>query len=225
MAPIVLRVNNLNVDFDGEEVLKNISFTVEVGEIVSILGPNGAGKSTLLKALMGIIPYQGTVEWLGQPRLSYVPQRLEINNSFPIQLQEFFRYFTPEPDPKLLEFFGLTQILTKPLKEISVGQLQRFLIAFAFLRQPSVLLFDEPTTGLDIAGEQSVYQKIRELGESKQLTTIMVSHDLSVVFKFSTKVICLNKTISCLGAPTKISDEAIRNLYNYEVALYPHQHG
>jgi zinc transport system ATP-binding protein len=223
MAP-VLRVNNLSVDFNGEAILKDISFTVEAGEIVSILGPNGAGKTTLLKALMGIIPYQGKVEWAEKQRLSYVPQRLEVNSNFPIQLQEFFNYFTPQPDQKLLEFFGLTDILTKPIKEISVGQLQRFLIAFAFLRQPTVLLFDEPTTGLDISGEESVYQKIRELGTSKQLTTIMVSHDLSVVFKFSTKVICLNKSMLCIGAPADISDETIRNLYHYEVALYPHQH-
>jgi len=115
--------------------------------------------------------------------------------------------------------------LKKKIGDLSSGQFQRILIAWALVRNPQVLLFDEPTTGIDISGEETVYNLLARLKQERNLTILLVTHDLSVVFKFSTDVICLNKHLVCHGPPQKaLTPESLRQLFGEEVKFYQHRH-
>jgi zinc transport system ATP-binding protein len=113
--------------------------------------------------------------------------------------------------------------LDKKIGDLSSGQFQRILIAWALLKNPDVLLFDEPTTGIDIGGEETIYTLLAKLKKERNLTILLVTHDLSVVFKFSNFVICLNKCPICQGVPQKVlTSEALGKLYGDEVKFYDH---
>jgi len=113
--------------------------------------------------------------------------------------------------------------LNKKIGELSSGQFQRILIAWALIGNPNVLLFDEPTTGIDIGGEETIYTLLAQLKEKRNLTILLVTHDLSVVFKFSNFVICLNRCPICQGVPNEaLTPEVLRNLYGEEVKFYEH---
>ncbi|MCL5257845.1 MAG: metal ABC transporter ATP-binding protein [Patescibacteria group bacterium] len=224
MPTKILEVKNLSVTIQSEKILENISFDINQGEIVSIIGPNGAGKTTLLKAILGIIPYQGEINWLKKQKVSYIPQKLETNTGFPISIKEVLDYYAKAPDrEEVLDWLDLSESENKSIRELSGGQFQRFLIAFALLQHPDLLLFDEPTSGLDIFGAESIYIKLKNLSRDFGRTLILVSHDLSVILKISDRVICLNQTICCVGPTNELSDETIKKLYHQEVNLYGHQ--
>ena len=153
----ILTVDNLNVSFNGEIILKNLSFTVNKNEVLVILGPNGAGKTTLLRALLGLIPYEGTITW-HRNNISYLPPQefFARTNLPPLNIQEFFA-FKNVPQKKIftiLESVGLEKsILKKQFSTLSTGEFQRMLIAWSLVGEPEVLLFDEPTSGIDVGGE------------------------------------------------------------------------
>lgn len=225
----MLKVKNLSVQLDGKPILERVSFEVAPGEIVVILGPNGAGKTTLLKALAGILPYEGEIEWTGPaPKIGFVPQRLEFQYNLPIKVKEIFEIILGVKNKnkilEYLEFAKAQHLLEETLSALSGGELQRVLISFVLAEEPSLLLFDEPMSGIDIGGEETIYQHLLHTVFAKKLTVIMVSHDLSVVFRVASKIICLNKTIHCIGKPQEIKDEAIQNLYGGEIAVFPHLH-
>ena len=116
-------------------------------------------------------------------------------------------------------------LLDKKTGDLSSGQFQRLLIAWSLIKDPQVLLFDEPTTGIDIEGEETVYRLLERLKESRELTVLLVTHDLSVVYTFSNNVICLNKQPICHGLPQKVlTPENLKRLYGEEVKYYRHKH-
>jgi len=224
-----LRVKDLNVKFDGEEVLIDLSFNVDEGEVLAILGPNGAGKTTLLKALLGIVPYEGVVEWREGVRVGYVPQRLPFIKDVPLSVKEFFRLENASENEakEILRSIGLgEEILGKKVGDLSSGQFQRILIGWALASDPNVLLFDEPLAGVDIGGQESVYGLLERLKvKKKNLTILFVTHELSVVYRLTDRVLCLNKRMLCSGAPKeKLTPDAISNLYVSPVKFYQHKH-
>lgn len=226
MENIILKVKNLNVVLDGEKIIENLSFEMKAGEVLTILGPNGAGKTVFLKALLGILPYQGEIEWRKEVKIGYVPQRLPFIKDIPMSVEEFFK-LKESSEGKIKEIlksvgFG-ESFLNKRIGELSSGQFQRILIAWALIRNPDVLLFDEPTTGIDIGGEETIYSLLIKLKEKSSLTILLVTHDLSVVFKFSDFVICLNKCPVCQGIPKEVlAPEILQKLYGEEVKFYEH---
>jgi len=195
---------------------------------LAILGPNGAGKTTLLKALLGIVPYEGIVMWREGVKVGYVPQRLPFIKDLPLSVKEFFQLVNASKGEtiEILKSIGLgEEILGKKIGDLSSGQFQRILIGWALASNPNVLLFDEPLAGIDIGGQESVYNLLEKLKGERNLTILFVTHELSVVYRLADRVLCLNKRMLCTGAPREmLTPEAISNLYASPVKFYQHKH-
>lgn len=157
MKNIILKVKNLRVKLNDEEIIKDLSFELKEGEVLTILGPNGAGKTILLKTLLGLLPYQGEIKWEKEVKVDYVPQRLPFIKDIPMSVEEFFKLkgVSREEAKDILNSVGGLS-LHKNLSEISSGQFQRILVAWALVKNPDLLLFDEPTTGIDIGGSETI---------------------------------------------------------------------
>ncbi|OGY68008.1 MAG: hypothetical protein A3H63_01565 [Candidatus Harrisonbacteria bacterium RIFCSPLOWO2_02_FULL_45_10c] len=230
----ILKVSNLTVAFGKEIVIDNLDFEIQKGDVLAVIGPNGAGKTTLFKALLGMIPYRGTVAWAAGVRIGYVPQRMEIETDVPLTVYEFLALrqsagFSREKAEEAVASVLLPkEILNSGLGSVSVGQRQRILIAWALLGKPSVLLFDEPTADIDIRGQESIYQLLHHLQDKYNFTVILISHDLNIVYKYAEQVLCLNRQKICFGPPAEVlSPEQMQHLYGGEHAFYHHlgQHG
>jgi zinc transport system ATP-binding protein len=229
MQEFILKVKNLNVKLNDKKIIENLSFELKEGDVLTVLGPNGAGKTVLLKTLLGILPYQGEIIWGKGIKIGYVPQRLPFIKDTPMSVEEFFKLkeTTRKEIKEILDSVGFEEnFLDKKIGELSSGQFQRILVAWSLVKNPDVLLFDEPTTGIDIGGEETIYALLAKLKEKRNLTILLVTHDLSVVFKFSDFVICLNKCPICQGAPKEIlTPEVLQKLYGEEVKFYEqHKH-
>jgi len=226
MLEIILEVKNLKVELEARKIIENLSFKVRKGDVLTILGPNGAGKTVLLKALLGFLPYQGEIHWTSNTKIGYVPQRLPFIKDIPLSIKEFFKLKGAKEKEieENLSSVGLNKgFLNKKIGDLSSGQFQRVLIAWSLSLNPQVLLFDEPTTGIDIGGEETIYGLLKKLKKEKDLTILLVTHDLSVVYKFSNYVICLNKCPICQGWPKEIlTRETLQKLYGEEVKFYQH---
>jgi len=227
----LLEVKNLTVNLDGEKVLENLSFSVSEEEILTILGPNGAGKSVLLKTLLGLLPYEGEILWHRKPKIGYLPQglnQLSVKN-YPLTVADFFALKNPAPSleeiTKFLLLVGLEKdILDKTAGNLSSGQFQRMLVAWVLISHPQIIFFDEPTTGIDIGGGETVYSLLHNIWKQEKLTIFLVTHDLNIVYKHSTNVLCLNrKGYHCFGTPKDIlSMETLEKVFGKEIKLYEH---
>lgn len=231
----ILEVRDLSVSFGRQEVLKDVSFSVNEGDILAIIGPNGAGKSVLFRALMGFIPFDGEIKWKADVKIGYVPQKFFEKLELPLTVREFFvlkskNLFFKESafDEAIsheLKSVGLgLEILDKQLAHLSRGQSQRVLIAWAILGHPNVLLFDEPTAGIDLAGEDTIYNLLHKMKDERGLTVLIISHDLNIVYRYADNVLCVNKERICFGSPKHaLTGEHIEKLYG-ESAFYHHAH-
>jgi zinc transport system ATP-binding protein len=232
---IVLTVSSLSVVLDGLQVLSDISFAVKQGEALAVIGPNGAGKTVLFRALLGLLPHTGTVSWRQGARIGYVPQRFSVDRSAPITVMEFFLLQSPgfwRPSAEFvdhldheLKLVGLERsMLKKNLGELSGGQTQRLLIAWAMLRHPGVLLLDEPTAGVDAGFEDTIYSLLHRMQAERGTSILLISHDLSVVYRYAHHVLCLNTKVVCQGSPREaLNPAALAALYG-ESGYYRHEH-
>ena len=230
---VILNVANLSVRLDHEKLLDGISFSVKRGEALAIIGPNGAGKTVLFRTLLGLLPHRGTVEWKQGVRIGYVPQKFFVEKSFPITVKEFFllkskRFWMPEKKfvahlEHELALVGLHKdILIKPLNELSGGQLQRTLISWAMLNHPDVLLFDEPTAGIDIGAEETIYTILHKVQKERGTTILLISHDLNIVYRYADNVLCVNKAMICHGKPEDVlNPKELSHIYG-EGGFYHH---
>lgn len=227
--PKILSVENLTVTFDNRNVIHNLSFDLDKGENLAVIGPNGSGKTVLLKSLLGILPYRGRIQWAPEVKIGYVPQKIDADIHLPLHLGNLLAAkadIMKLPKSRIHEVseeIGLTQkILKTPIGHLSGGQFQKALIAFALLGNPNVILFDEPTASLDQLTEEHVYELVHDLQEKYGITIILVSHDLSVIYRYSTKVLCLNREKICLGSPEEALNEATLNKLYREPHKYHH---
>jgi zinc transport system ATP-binding protein len=228
-AEPVLQVSHLGVAFDGKSVFEDLSFGLKEGETLLILGPNGGGKTVLLRALLGLLPYRGLVSWRPGIRLGYVPQRVPLNKELPLSVGDFFalKNVRLANVAALLRQVGIAEekFPGKQLGLLSSGQFQRVLIAWALVNDPDVLLFDEPTAGVDIGGEETIHTLLQRIQQERHLSIILVTHDLSVVYRDATNVLCLNNRTSCYGPPTQILDpKVLQTIYGSEMQFYRHTH-
>ena len=211
-----LSVENLNVSYKQNHVLEDISFQVERGQFVCVIGPNGGGKSTLLKALVGLLPIRSGKVYKDARKIGYVPQQLRIDAAVPLRVDEFLSlklsksriWFGPGQTrmaaKKKLEEIGAAHLIDRQLSELSGGEFQRILIAYALLDDPDLLLLDEPMTGLDARGGMSFDGLLHHLNEHVGMTILMVSHDLHLVEHVSDQVLCINRTVHCHGSPDQV---------------------
>ncbi|MBI5787110.1 MAG: metal ABC transporter ATP-binding protein [Candidatus Niyogibacteria bacterium] len=232
---IVLDVKNLSVTLDGERILRDISFSVKRGEAMAIIGPNGAGKTVLFRALLGLLPYEGAVSWQEGVRIGYVPQKFLTDKTIPLTVKEFFllkskHFWFPASVfvghlAHELELVGLGKdILGKPLGELSGGQLQRIIVSWALLDHPDVLLFDEPTAGIDVGAEETIYNIMHRLQDERGTTVLLISHDLNIVYRYAQNVLCLDKNMVCFGPPADVlTPKELAKLYG-EGKFYLHRH-
>jgi len=236
MAEEILAVQDLSVTLDQVQILHDVSFALRQGEALAVLGPNGAGKTVLFRALLGLVPYAGTVRWQPGVKIGYVPQRFAIDPSAPISAMEFFLLQSPnfwKPGAEFtghldheLNLMGLDRgILRKSLGELSGGEMQRLLMAWAMLQHPGVLLLDEPTAAVDAGFEETVYAVLHRVQQERGTALLLISHELSVVYRYAQRVLCLNKTVVCQGTPLEaLNPAALARLYG-EAGLYQHEHG
>ena len=229
MGKDILVVKNLSVELGKEKIIENLSFSVERRESMVVLGPNGAGKTTLLRALVGIVPYKGEVKW-GTENISYLPPQELVRRRglFPLTVEDFFSFKEVAKDDILetLDSVGLeSKIVGRKLSVLSTGQFQRLLIAWALVDKPEVLLFDEPTSGIDVGGQETIYSLLHKFWEKRDLTIILVTHDLNVVWEHANHVLCLNKTCLCLGRPdVALTPKKLRQLYGVGLKFHRHIH-
>ncbi len=210
-----ITVNELYVSYNGTEALKNVSFTVEEGNLVGIIGPNGAGKSTLLKVLLNLIKKDnGNVEILGKSikemktKVAYVPQRSNIDWDFPITVMDTVLLGTypnlgifkrPKKEHKLLameclEKVGIAELSNRQIGELSGGQQQRVFLARALAQKPEMYFLDEPFVGVDVTSEEKIISILKELRDSGK-TVVVVHHDLSKASDYFNELILLNKEL------------------------------
>ncbi|MFH2018880.1 MAG: metal ABC transporter ATP-binding protein [bacterium] len=238
MSQTIIAVKKLTYKFGDFDALSDISFEIEKGDMTAIIGPNGSGKTTLLTNIIGIYkPFSGSVKIAGKyPRqviknIGYVPQKFEFDRDIPITVYEFMALEKCGNEEharvnigKALQDVGLINMEKNKLGELSGGQFQRVMIARALLHEKEILIFDEPSTGIDIVGGQTIYDLIKEINKKRNTTCLIVSHELNVVNKYASKVICLNKRMICVGAPEKvITPENLKQLYGIGAGLY-HTH-
>jgi len=232
MTNRLLTVTHLNVGFENREVIHDLSFEVQEGDCVAIIGPNGAGKTVLLKALLKLVPYRGEIRWSPEARLGYVPQKVAADRQLPLSAKDLLTAkarFLNLPATELREVsaeLSLTnELLGTSIGALSGGQFQKVLIAFALLGRPNVLLFDEPTASLDELTEERIYELLHSLQKDRGMTILLVSHDLSIVFRNANMVLCLSKGKTCMGPPKEILTPAmLQELYASPPQYYQHVH-
>lgn len=226
----VLSVQKLRVAFGHQVVIDDLSFEVRRGECLAVIGPNGAGKTVLLKALLDLIPHDGEIRWSADARLGYVPQKVAADRQQPIRVGDLLeskaavKHLPPADIAKVTSEVGLSPaILNNSVGHLSGGQFQKALIAFALLGRPNVLLFDEPTASLDELAEEHTYELLHSLQQDKGMTVIFVSHDLSVVYRYATMVLCLSRGKRCMGPPKELLTPAmLEDLYGGPSKFYRH---
>jgi len=224
----LVQLEGVTVTFNGRAALDKVALRVRAGEIVTLIGPNGAGKSTLVRVVLGLLkPNQGKVQRKPRLRIGYMPQKLSLDANLPLSVLDFLRLLPEISRDKALaalDEVGAASVSNNPLHQLSGGELQRVLLARALLREPQLLVLDEPVQGVDVNGQVELYRLIRHLRDRYQCGVLMVSHDLHRVMYSTDWVVCLNRHVCCAGHPKQITLEpAYAELFG-ELAVYPHHH-
>jgi zinc transport system ATP-binding protein len=214
------KIRNLTVKKRDGILLYDVSLDVHHGEILALIGRNGAGKTTLLKALLGRIPYTGSItysnargEMIEKPRIGYVPQNLVFDRSTPVTVADMLCANTSnfpvwlghkkekleQAEKMLAKVGGNASLLPKRIGSLSGGEMQRVLLAFALEPKPDLLLLDEPVSAVDRRGIEVFYDLVTSMRAEHQMPTILVSHDLSHVEKYATRAALLDRTILVSG--------------------------
>jgi zinc transport system ATP-binding protein len=242
-AEMAVRYERVSFTYPGaaRPALENISLSVRGGERLGILGPNGGGKSTLLKLTLGLLNgHSGSIRVFGRTPeearreriIGYVPQRIEAELAFPIsarQAVEMCAGLGANPLSRVrprvrraaeeaLELVGAAALADSPVGKLSGGQLQRVMIARALARRPRLLLLDEPTVGIDIAGQQRFADLLKSLHDRLGLTIMVVSHDIRTIAAGSDRVACLSRTLHSHVAPEGLTPRVLAEVFSHDVA-------
>jgi len=209
----VLEVSNLSVRLQNQEILENVGFKLKRGTALAILGPNGAGKTMLFRALLNLVPYTGKIEWAEKTKIGYVPQNIAVDD-IPISVKEFLSFKDHVDVERSLSPVRLDNknLGGKTLGLLSGGELRRVLIAWALVDNPNVLLFDEPTTGVDLGSEEPIFVTLKELKEKNRITVLLITHDVHIVNEYSDYLLALNRCITFFGESKQIMDPSVQKI-------------
>ncbi len=239
----ILEIDKLSVTYRKGLglAIENVGFGLKTGSITALIGPNGSGKSSVIKAILGLVEYKGSIKFLGQKvsenysLIGYVPQRFGFDTNFPISVREFVglalvgcnddRETKMKNIHRVLKLVGVRDLSESLIGELSGGQLQRVLLARALVHKPKLLLLDEPEAGVDAQGEQNFYKLLESLVVDKDLTVLIASHELDIVYAYADEVVCVNRVMVCKGTPKEVlKKDTFESLYGKGFRLYGHHH-
>ena len=248
-AAPVIEADGFTITRSGATVISDASFTIEQGDYVGMVGPNGGGKTTLLQALLGIIPATaGIIRLFGQDikafsdwqRVAYVAQdAINFDASFPLTVRELtglgritrdsmgrpFSQTDWQAVDETLELMEMDALADRRIGHLSGGQKQRVFVAKALVRDPDILLLDEPVTGVDAETQERFYKKLSDLNEARSLTIIIVSHDLAAVFCRMSKVMCVNRDVYVADITEDLEpNEILQEVYGDHFHFVFHRH-
>ncbi len=206
---VLISAENLVYTIRAQQVLDAVSLELHGGETVTLIGPNGAGKTSLVRILLGLKKAtHGEIYRKPGIKIGYVPQKLHIDPVLPLRVRDFLSTAGRFDDRQLLavlEEVQMAHLLASPVQTLSGGEFQRVQLARAVLNRPHVLVLDEPASGVDVIGQQKLYNTIRHIRDRYGCGVLMVSHDLHLVMASTDRVICLNRHICCTGHPDDVS--------------------
>lgn len=234
----LITLDRVSVTYDGCEALHDVSLTISDGDFLGVIGPNGGGKTTLVKAILGSVPYTGTIHFApelfdgGERLIGYMPQLTTFDRAFPILIVEvvlsglqgrrgFLHRYTRDDRRKahaLLDRMGLASVADHPIGAVSGGQMQRALLCRAIISDPKLLILDEPTNFVDNRFEHELYQTLRELSE--RMAIVMISHDIGTITSLVKEIVCVNRTVHRHHS-NRITAEQLAN-YNCPIQLLSH---
>jgi len=227
----LLEMTNVDLIIGQRQLLHEVSLHLAESEIMTIIGPNGAGKTTLIRVALGLLkPTSGSVQRKPEISIGYMPQRLHLDPTFPLSVKRFLSMGSKLHHEKIKPFLqevGAEHVFDSPMQGLSGGELQRVVLARALMRDPDLLVLDEPVQGVDVHGQIELYQLITRIRDQRGCAVMMVSHDLHLVMAATDRVICLNQHICCSGTPeTVTNDPAYLDLFGpqavKQLAIYTH---
>ena len=235
-----VELEEVSYTYTGAPAVNGVTLNIERGDYTAIIGPNGSGKSTLVKLILGLIrPDSGSVRVFGTEmgqfkdwhRIGYVPQvAAGIHAMFPITVGEVvahgrytgfspFDFWRPGYGADvdgMLRMVDMEDFKRRRIGELSTGQQQRALIARALIRNPDLLVMDEPGAGVDVEGEEELYVLLRQLRQGG-VTIIMITHDIGAVMREAGTVACLNCTLLCHCPPDELTEADLVRMYGFSV--------
>ena len=234
----IIRLRDVGVRYEGVVALEHVTLDIFNNDFVGIIGPNGGGKSSLVKAIMGITPHTGDIEFDqsimhgGKPHIGYMPQITTFDKAFPISVEEvvmsglqrehgMLRRYTNEDRKRvkeILELTSLNDLSKRAIGELSGGQQQRVLLCRAIISNPKVLILDEPTNFVDNRFENELYNLLHHLSE--HMAIVMVSHDIGTISSVVRSIVCVNRHVHRHDSNI-ITEEQLRN-YNCPIQLISH---
>jgi zinc transport system ATP-binding protein len=236
MAESILEIENLSIEFFNYPVFKNLSLSVPAGQFLTILGPNGAGKSCLIKAILGLLPpSSGTIRIAGKAPvdvpfdwIGYVPQVKTLDRSFPGRALELVVTGLQKSWPwridktqtlkakEALGRVGASHLADRPIGTLSGGELQRVFLARCLVRNPKLILLDEPATGIDVTLIADMYQLLDTIRRDINATIVMVTHDLTAAFYHADLVLLINQEAVYFGTPQdNLTDDHLRQTFGH----------
>ena len=231
--PPLIEVRGAGVCRQGRWLVRGVDRAVARGEIVTLIGPNGSGKSTTAKVAIGALtPDEGTVSALDGIRIGYVPQKLTVDWTLPLTVERLLT-LTARQDAadvaRALQAVGIAHLAKTHVPNLSGGEFQRALLARAIVRQPDLLVLDEPVQGVDFTGELALYDLIKRVRDETGCGVLLISHDIHVVMAETDRVVCLNGHVCCSGTPESVSanPEYLKLFGRHAaetLAIYRHRH-
>jgi zinc transport system ATP-binding protein len=242
----IIEVKNLSFGYDAREILSGIDFTLAQGDFAGIIGPNGSGKSTFLKLLLGLLrPTGGSISLFGVPshkfrdwpKIGYLAQKNQFHTGFPASVYEVVASSLysqtgvmhtlsrqqKERVRSALSIVGLLSMERSPISHLSGGQQQRMHLARVLVNNPEILLLDEPSSGMDTASENAMYELLHTLNKEKNISIVMVTHDITAVTAHAGRMLCMSDgRMTEHDVSAGVSDDFLSSLYGHSVHAHVH---
>ena len=230
-----LRLNNVSVRIGGDSILKDVTMHVHCGEMVALIGPNGAGKSTILKAILGQREYEGVITFSAPgmrhrkpPRIGYVPQSPTFDPGDPVTVADLFSCCMSRRPAflgigkamreKVLECLDRVHgkdLIDKRVGTLSGGELQRVLLALALEPLPNILILDEPLSGVDVEGMETLMDMLDEIRKTYDLSILMTTHDFGMLPRYADQVVLIDHAVLKQGTPEDVLEsEDFRKVFH-----------